>query len=296
MAALFPMAGFGAVSQEALNELLTPYLRSQVVDSSDGGVVDYRLATGATQKVSGRWAPEEELRRAGELSRVTLQIPSGHDAEEIYRYYRQRLAALDARALYLCSERNCGSSNSWANDVFQIKQLYGLDQDQYYGIFEAVDQEDQLNYVVIYTVRRGNGRVYAHLELLRTEQESALGVAPNPGAIAEQLRDRGYYAVSGLRLQGGRLEFQPEHMAALAQALRRDRLLSVRVVGHDYARGSLDEQMERSRGHARRLVERLVEEGVPEDRLEVHGVGSLVPPRSSEGKRDQSFRVELVVR
>src|SRR5690606_30975595 len=115
--------------------------------------------------------------------------------------------------------RNCGSSNSWANDQFQIKQLYGLDQDQYYGIFELVDDQDQLNYFALYTVRRGNQRVYAHLELLQTEARSAAGVAPNPDAIIEQLREQGYYRLSGLRLEGGELVVGKEHLAALAKAL-----------------------------------------------------------------------------
>lgn len=287
--------GNAAQSEQAVQELIDPYPRAEVVESSTAKVADHRLATGSARKVGGRWAPEKELRRAGELSEITVQIPEGHGPEEVFQYYRQRLAAVDARAIYLCRQRNCGSSNSWANDVFEDKQLYGLDQHQYYGIFEVVDDQNQLNYVVVYTVRRGNGRVYAHLELLQTEQESEEGVAPDPNAIVEQLRDQGYYGVSGVQLENGKLDFQPEHIAALAQALRSNRRLSVRIVGHDYGSRPLSEQKERSLAYAQRLSEKLTEASVDGERLEAHGVGSLVPMRTTAGRRDKNFRLELVV-
>lgn len=287
--------GTAAQSEQAVKDLIDLYPRAEVVESSTAKVVDYRLATGATQKVGGRWAPERELRRGGQLSKTTLLIPEGHGPEEVFQYYRKRLAAWDGRAIYLCRQRNCGSSNSWANDVFEVKQLYGLDQDQYYGVFEVVDDSDQLNYVVLYTVMRGNKRVYAHLELLETDQESRAGVAPNPSAIAQQLREQGYYGVSGVQLENGKLVFQPEHMEALARAIRNNRRLSVRIVGHDYGRRPLPEQIERSRTYARELAEKLVDAGVDASRIETHGVGSLVPMRLTAGRRDKDFRLELVV-
>ncbi|MCW8196423.1 DUF4892 domain-containing protein [Proteobacteria bacterium 005FR1] len=284
-----------APSQAKLDDLVTPYPRSEMVDRSNRSVVDYLLATDAVRKVGGRWAPEESLRKAGELTRLTFQIPEGHGPQEVFRFYRERLAGLDARAIYLCSERNCGSSNSWANDVFGVKQLYGLDQYQYYGIFEVVDESDRLNYVVVYTIRRGNDRVYAHLEWLRTNEGSAASVPPNPNAIVEQLREQGYYDVPGLRLEEGRLVIQEEHLSALAQALRSNPRLSLHVVGHDYGRRPLATQMERSQSFAETLVGKLKDKGVKTERLKAHGVGGLVPTRITAGKRQRDFRVELVL-
>ncbi|MEX1033562.1 MAG: DUF4892 domain-containing protein, partial [Cellvibrionaceae bacterium] len=197
--------------------------------------------------------------------------------------------------IYLWRERNCGSSNSWANDIFEVKQLYGLDQDQYYGIFEVIDNRDRIHYAVVYTVLRGNRRVYAHLEWLQTEDSSTAGVAPNPEAIVEQLREQGYYSVSGVRSEGGEIQFQAEHINALARALRNNRRLFVRIVGHDYSRRPLPEQMERSLGYAQQLSQALIEAGVSADRLEAHGVGSLVPARITARNTDKDHRLELIV-
>lgn len=282
-------------SATAIDELVEPYPRAELIEQSTRKVSDYQLATGAMRKVGGRWGPEQELRKTGELTRATLQIPEGHGPQEVFNYYRERFAGADARAIYLCSERDCGSSNSWANDVFGVKQLYGLDQEQYYGIFEVVDTEDQLNYLVVYTVRRGNKRVYTLVEWLRTNEGSAAGVPPNPKAIIEQLNAQGYYDVSGLRLADGALAIQDDHIVALSQALRRNPRLSVYVVGHDYGGKSLSEQMQRSKMHAETLVSELIEAGVSADRLEAHGVGGLVPLRITAGTPEKDFRVELVV-
>lgn len=292
---LLTLQGNAAQGEQAAKDLIEPYPRAEVVETAERKVVDYRMATGAARRVDGNWAPERELRKAGELSKVTMQIPGGHGPEEVFDYYRQRLATWDARALFLCNQRNCGSSNSWANDLFEVKQLYGLDQHQYYGIFELVDDEDELSYLALYTVRRGNQRIYAHLELLETQQGSTAGIAPNPNAIVQQLNEQGYYSVSGLQLENTQLVFQQDHIESLAQAIRSNRRLSLRIVGHDYRGGSLSEERERSEAYARQLAEKLVATGVQEDRLEAHGVGSLVPMRITGGKRDKDFRVELVV-
>jgi hypothetical protein len=284
-----------APSVPMVEELIEPYPRAQVLEQSTRTVRDHRLATGSMRKVGGQWSPEQELRKAGELSRITSQIPDGHGPRDVFEFYRERFAGVEARAIYLCSERDCGSSNSWANDVFGVKQLYGLDQEQYYGIFEVVDEEDRLSYLVVYTVMRGNKRVYAHLEWLHTAETSAAGVPPNPKAILEQLSAQGYYDVSGLRLNDGALAIKDEHLAALSQALRRNSRLSVYVVGHDYGPAPLSEQMQRSQNHAEALVEKLTGEGVSANRLEAHGVGGLVPVRITAGKAEKEFRVELVV-
>lgn len=283
-----------SVAQPAANELVDVYPRAEILEESKAEVMDYRLAAGSARRVGGRWAGDE-LRRDGMLSRITLQIPEGHEPEDVFRYYRQHLMAADARALYQCRERNCGSSNSWANDVFELKLLYGLDQNQYYGLFEAVGEGDLLKYVAVYTVRRGNRRVYAHLEILETEQASSAAAASNPAAIIEQLREQGFYPLAGLQLEGSELSMQDAHVQALVQGLASDRRLNLRIVGHDYSERPLPEQLERSRRFAEQLRQQLIAAGVAENRLEAHGIGSLSPSRMTKGGQERSFRIELVV-
>lgn len=282
-----------SLAQPAPSQLLEVYPRAEIIEESQAEVEDYRLAAGSARRVGGRWAGEE-LRRDGMLSRITLQIPEGHEPEDVFRYYRQHLMAADARVLYQCRERNCGSSNSWANDVFELKLLYGLDQHQYYGLFEVATEDDLLNYVAVYTVLRGNRRAYAHLEVLKTQQASSAAAVSNPTAIVEQLREQGYYPLAGLQLEGNELLIQPGQVQALVAALSSDRRLTLRIVGHDYSDRPLSEQLERSRQFAEQLREQLIETGVAEDRLEAHGIGSLAPARTGTGGRERSFRVELV--
>lgn len=281
-----------AHAQPVGDDWLQVYPRAEIVEESEMQVADYRLAASAARRVGGRWAGEE-LRLDGELSRITMLIPEGHDPEDVFRYYRQRLMAADARALYQCGERNCGSSNSWANDIFEVKLLYGLDQHQYYGLFEVVAEGDLLTYVAVYTVRRGNRRVYGHLEILKTEQSSAAAAVSNPATIVEQLRDQGFYPLAGLQLEGDELRLTAQHVQAVQQALGSDRRLNLRIVGHDYSERPLSEQIQRSRQFAEQVRQQLIDAGVAEERLEAHGIGSLAPSRAGKGER--GFRVELVV-
>lgn len=276
----------------AASELLEVYPRAEILEESRAEVVDYRLAAGSARRVGGRWAGDE-LRRAGILKRITLQIPEGHGPADVFRYYRQHLMAADARILYQCRERNCGSSNSWANDVFELKLLYGLDQHQYYGLFEVATEGDLLSYMAVYTVLRGNRRVYAHLEMLQTQQASSAAAVSSPAAIIEQLREQGYYPLAGLQLEDTDLVIQPEQIQALVAALNSDRRLSLRIVGHDYSARPPKEQVERSRRLAEQLRGELIAAGIAEDRLEAHGIGSLAPSRMGAG-RERSFRLELV--
>jgi hypothetical protein len=128
-------------------------------------VSDYVVALGKYKKRDGRWLPEESYRTQGQLTRYTLEIAKHNNEHDVFAFYRQQLPQ-QAKSLFSCVSRACGESNNWANDHFAIKQLYGTNTSQRYAVFALHHADESVTYVTIYTVRRGNRRLYTQLDVL----------------------------------------------------------------------------------------------------------------------------------
>jgi len=141
--------------------------QATVFAQSEQSVNDYVLALDVYKKRDNRWMPEKFERRQGVLNRVTLEVPRDYSEQEVFDFYRQQLPS-DAVELFSCTARSCGESNNWANDHFAIKQLYGTNTSQHYAVFRVPVSPsfDHLHYITIYTVRRGNRRLYTQLDVL----------------------------------------------------------------------------------------------------------------------------------
>lgn len=266
-----------AVNASDIEAALQPFPQASVVNERETSVADYSFALGQMKKNRGLWSPEREQRFSGELSAKTQLISEGHSPQEVFAYYQRLFVNFQARALFTCEARNCGSSNAWANEQFNEKQLYGLDGEQSYAAYELVDEAGLLHYVAIYTVIRGNKRVYAHTEWLQTSNKQNASLAPNAAEVSAHIIDFGFYRVRGIRFQGDSIEIAPELLQAIVTTLQSNRRLNFRVVGHDYSAISLEEQISLSKRKADAFINVLVQEGIAEVRLTGHGVGSLAP-------------------
>lgn len=150
--------------------------QASILYESSEAVRDYIVALGKYKKRDNRWLPKKALRVQGQLTRYTLELAKHNNEADIFESYRQQLPQ-HAELLFSCSSRACGESNNWANDHFGVKQLYGSNASQHYAVFslEAVSKkpvseksinEKTVSYITIYTVRRGNRRLYTQLDVL----------------------------------------------------------------------------------------------------------------------------------
>lgn len=253
----------------------------------------YTLALGTYKKVRGTWTPDREQRVQGDVSRRTLELPPEFSAREGYDFYLQQLQQFPVRELFVCRERECGSSNTWANTHFQVIQLYGLDQHQYYGVYE-ITTDEKVYYASLYSVRRGNRRVYVQLDLVQSGIAEASLTATDPSTLARLLREQGYFVFPGFELTGSSddwdLKLPEKHLDVLVDLLEAEDTWRLALVGHDYGGYTLTQQRKDSEGYARQLKQALVEKGVSEERLETYGLGSLAPA----GKADRNARIEVV--
>src|SRR5690554_2957958 len=164
--------------------VLQDYPDARVVFRSQEQVNDYRLALGSYRKTEGAWQPARQQRLSGQLTRFTLELPANHSAQAGFEFYLAQLQTLKHRELFSCEARDCGTSNTWANNHFKIIQLYGLDQYQYYAALEVVTESAAPFYVSLYSVRRGNKRVYVQVDILYSATERAGTFASSPDTVA----------------------------------------------------------------------------------------------------------------
>lgn len=280
------------VPAQAQAPLLNDYPGARVVFSSTSEVSDYVLALGTYRKVGGLMRVEHQ-RLAGKLTRKTYELPDNHSSQDGFTYFYRQLAGYPLRELYRCQGRECGQSNNWANDHFGILQLYGLDQHQHYGAFELIGNDHLGVYVTLYSVLRGNRRVFVQVEILESGHRDSYRVASNPDTLLMQLQRDGYTPF--LRLDysdtGADAELGDNHLDALARALEQSPDLVVAVVGHNYEPVSSTEQRQRSQKVAEKVREALVKRGIDADRLRAEGLGSLAPA----GRGDSRVRVDIVL-
>ena len=139
---------------------------ADVIYTRDKRLENYQLALGIYKKVRNRWQPEKGARLSGKLKGQTVELPESYDLEEVFDFYQRQLTSQSTTTLFFCESRDCGNSSVWANSHFNVRQLYGLDRFQFYGVYQLrFGADSQIHYVTLYTVRRGNNRIYAHIDI-----------------------------------------------------------------------------------------------------------------------------------
>ncbi len=237
---------------------LEPFPLSRVISHLQRPDPDYRLMLGGIVKINGLIRSDREQRLQAQLTRITWQLPAGYAPEAGFGYLREQLLHKGGEVLFECAGRQCGPSNLWANDIFGQARLYGVDNSQFYAAL-ALPQA----HLAIYAVRRGNGRVYLHLDLLEHD-------APTATTLSERLRQQGYAELSDW----------PDSTDRTVQALLdlqttfpdRELWLVVHWRGED-----LDLTLRQSDEAVRRLIRLLRDKGGDAGRIRGQGVGALVP-------------------
>lgn len=270
------------------------YPNARAVFQSSSDTNEYVLALGSYKKIAGSWRVDRQQRLSGNLARYTLELPEGHSANNGFDFYLDQLQNFNFRELYHCKGRDCGTSNSWANNHFKIQLLYGLDQFQQYGAYEVTTADEKPFYVALYAVQRGNKRVYLQLDVLHVDKVVELGIASSPESIIKSLATSGYYVFPDLVADDAKgntnVQIKEAHLQALIDVLAQQPSWSVALVGHDYAPVPLAQQQKDSLRYAEQLKNALQEKGIASARIVTYGVGGLAPA----GRGDRSARVEVV--
>ena len=136
---------------------------------------NHPVITDLMKKVNGVVTSDGAQWLKGQLARQLYLVNPGHSSESAYQFFVNALKQQGVTERFSCNSFSCGASNFWANDVFDISRLYGLDRYQYYYIGEKDGQ-----FISVYTVKRGNGRTYALVDVFAPEQSEQM-TKPKPG-------------------------------------------------------------------------------------------------------------------
>lgn len=272
------MIGVGALSpalQAALPQWLEPFPRSRVIQEKQLDAPDYRVMLGRIIKINRQIRTDRELRLEGALERTTWQLPVGQTPDDGFTHFRAGLQAAGADILFECSSRQCGASNLWANDLFETARLYGVDETQRY-----LAARRGSDYIVVYAIRRGNGRVFVNLDWL----SEAGGSGPGEGDWSRTLAEQGYVSLPEWS------QAPNETAQRLAALLKENPEYHLRLVLHQAGR-DVELSLRQSRELAQRLRQQVVALGIGGERLEAYGVGPLAP--SVLGERDRLLVIIL---
>ncbi|MFT7561550.1 MAG: hypothetical protein ACI93R_003479 [Flavobacteriales bacterium] len=250
--------------------------------------VDYRVALGSLEKINGQWRTEREVRVSGLVERMSYELSAGvQTIEDALEIIEREYAPSQGRQIFSCSGLECGSSNTWANNRFGIKQLYGLDQTQHYWVFQSTKTENTLD--VLYLVQRGNKRVYLHHELIRYSGDIAALLVPDSSLILKTLLAQGYYVVPVL--ESDEKSFDSVHTQALAEALNKKPFLKFYLVAHNSVTTNSAKAMEQAELMALATEASLVSSGVKQKRIVRIVAGDSMPRLAYPGAR-----IEVVLR
>ena len=261
------------MSATALSLPLVEYPHAREMYASQTQEDDYRLTLGALEKINNQWLADREQRLSGSLHKRTFSLDDGRSAKEVFLYYSKQLQQMGGRILFQCQGRSCGSSNSWANTHFHVKQLNGLDDKQFYSVYEIEESTGVRAFVTLYGVTRGNKRSFIQLEVLQTRQQFLIPTTPK---VIEDILAQGQdFSLPSFDRDTGQLN--DEHLASLLAVLRNKRHWRLAVVAYDFAAGPSSQQQQRSLVVAQGLRNQLLAQGVNDKKIEAYGMGGLVP-------------------
>lgn len=170
--ALF-MLGFSvlSVSQVHASGLTTTtgFPRAELIEESQLKNTEYRLIISGLKRQRASTSGEVERLITGDINRQFWQISTNHSVHQVMDYFLNQWQ--DEKILYRCSGLDCGSSNFWANEIFNNAKLYGRDKNQAYIVAMIPGSPNKI--YVLYAVQRSKQKLYFNLDTILSADELA---------------------------------------------------------------------------------------------------------------------------
>lgn len=290
------------VAEEWLNQDSEIFKGSRLVYSQRDESANYHLVLSEIKKINSQWRADRDLKLDGHVERRTYLLRDGLSFREALPLLKLELQNKNAEPLFSCTGLDCGSSYGWANEFFELKELYGLDNEQAYFVWQVEESSNTTSekkagassnsgksYVAIYLVQRGNKRVYIQSDRIYPAQQM-VDLKLSVQAFEQAIELEGYYVFQQALFKKDAATLL-SYLRPVASYLNQNPQDRFWLVAHDYSAATFDEQKQKGLSNAEKIKQALVSLGVRESRLSLESVGELAPIR-----KQGAARVELVKR
>ena len=185
----------GDIENSIDSPLFERFPRSWIISASHSSEsVPLRFVTGSVEKIRRELRLDRHTDVDGKKQTITYRLPDDASLEQIKTHVENFISREYSQVLFACQGPSCGRSTVWANDIFRQSILVAPNKNQLY--WSAVAEKEGVNTLVsIYVVKRGNQRLYLHLELIH---ESGNLSDQFNSSIVEKLMLQGYVILEGI--------------------------------------------------------------------------------------------------
>ncbi len=243
-----------------------------------------------------------QITLTGKLTSIEYVGPAGRSILEVISNLQSALTEKSFTTVFECRTKVCGDSSAFYNAA--RGQLnpgnYGSTT---YALMNLGRPEGNV-WVALYGVEQtSGGKVIPHLAVHVVEEkamETGKVTVVESSALKQSIDQFGKVAVYGIYFDVDKAQIKPDsesQIVEIAKLLQQNPQLSVLVVGHTDATGSLQHNKTLSEQRAQAVVAQLIKQhSIAAGRLFATGVGPAAPVASNhtEAGRAKNRRVEIV--
>ncbi len=186
------------------------------------------LTLSALKKINGEWVAEQEHLVKGKQLLEAFELKPPFSIAATIQAFNQYYTDQNAQLTFKCKGFDCGSSNAWANERFDLKQLYGLEKSQKVFVWQL---DSPRVFDTVYLVQRGNRRQYALWQRI-IPNDQTLSFPPDVAIYSDILDSGGEIRIEDVTIVGdSKVVFNKTQITNVAQALNAEpfRLFHVKV-------------------------------------------------------------------
>jgi len=176
--------------------------RAELVAETHSENSEYRLVLSELKRQQAVTSGEIERLISGDVTRQFWQLSVNHEVEQILEHFLARWKG--AQVMYRCSGLDCGSSNFWANKIFNNAKLYGRDANQAYVVALKPGKPNRI--YVLYAVQRSKQKLYFNLDEIVTADAVTDEEVERQYLMHALQQEAGW--LSGMHVVDGRIEEQ----------------------------------------------------------------------------------------